>query len=126
MKKTGWILSGLMAAFLLFASVSPKLLNLEVARTAMTDIGWPPGYLLLIGIIELTCVVLYLIPRTALLGAILTMGLLGGAMASNMRAEMPWFSHTLFSLYLGIVMWAGLWLRDERIRKIFPLLADKN
>ena len=126
MKKTGWILSGLIAAFLLFASVSPKLMDMEVARTAMTDIGWSPDYLLLIGVIELVCVVLFLIPRTALLGAILTMGLLGGAMASNMRAEMPWFSHTLFSLYLGIVMWVSLWLRDERIRKVFPLLPSKD
>lgn len=126
MKRTGWALTGLMAAFLLFASVSPKLLNLEIARTAMVDIGWSPDYLLLIGVIELACVVLFLIPRTALLGAVLTMGLLGGAMAGNMRAEMPWFSHTLFSLYLGTVMWVSLWLRDERIRKVFPLLASKD
>lgn len=126
MKKTGWALTGLIAVFLLSASVSPKLLNLEVARTAMVDIGWSPDYLLLIGVIELACVVLFLIPRTALLGAVLTMGLLGGAMASNMRAEMPWFSHTLFSLYLGSVMWVSLWLRDERIRKVFPLLSGPS
>lgn len=92
----------------------------------MADIGWLPDYLLLIGVIELACVVLFLIPRTALLGAVLTMGLLGGAIAGNMRAEMPWFSHTLFSLYLGTVMWVSLWLRDERIRKVFPLLASKD
>lgn len=126
MKITGWILSGLLAAFLLLASVIPKLLQLDVAVTAMTDIGWSPDHLLLIGLIELSCVVLYLAPRTALLGAILTMGLLGGAMASNLRADMPMFSHTLFSIYLGIVMWLGLWLRDPQLRKVLPLLSGES
>ncbi len=127
MKITGWILSGLLAAFLLLASATPKLLQLEVAVTALTAIGWSPDHLVLIGIIELSCVVLYLIPRTALLGAILTMGLLGGAIASNLRADMPMFSHTLFSIYLGIVMWLGLWLRDPQLRKVLPLLpADSR
>lgn len=127
MKITGWILSGLLAAFLLLASAAPKLLQLEVAVTALTAIGWSPDHLVLIGIIELSCVVLYLIPRTALLGAILTMGLLGGAIASNLRADMPMFSHTLFSIYLGIVMWLGLWLRDPQLRKVLPLLpADSR
>jgi hypothetical protein len=122
MKIIGWVLSGLMAAFLLGASVTPKLLQLEVAVSAMQDIGWSPDHLLLIGIIELLCVVLYLVPRTALVGAILTMGLLGGALASNLRADMPLASHTLFSIYLGVVMWLGLWLRDPRVRKVLPLL----
>jgi hypothetical protein len=122
MKITGWILSGLFAAFLLLASVTPKLLHLDVAVTSMTDIGWSPDHLLLIGVIELLCVVLYMVPRTALLGAIFTMALLGGALASNLRADMPMFSHTLFSIYLGIVMWLGLWLRDPQLHKVLPLL----
>lgn len=125
MKVTGWILSGLLAAFLLLASAAPKLFNMEAATTAMVNIGWSTDHLLLIGVIEVLCVVLYLVPRTALLGAILTMGLLGGAMASNLRADMPLFSHTLFSLYLGITMWLSLWLRDEQIRGVLPLLPKK-
>ncbi len=127
MRITGWILSGLLAAFLLLASAAPKLLQLDVAMTALTAIGWSPDHLLLIGVIELLCVVLYMTPRTALLGAILTMGLLGGALASNLRADMPMFSHTLFSIYLGILMWLGLWLRDPRLRMVLPLLpADSR
>jgi hypothetical protein len=82
---TGRVLTGLFALFMLAASIAPKLLNLPVARETMAQLGWPPGYVLMIGLIELTCVVLYLIPRTALLGAMLTMSLLGGAMATQIR-----------------------------------------
>lgn len=113
-------LSGLFAAFLLIASVAPKLVGADVATESMKALGWPPGHTLMIGIIELVCVVLYLVPRTALLGAILTMALLGGAIATQLRVGNPLFSHVLFSVYLGIVMWAGLWLRDARVRAILP------
>jgi hypothetical protein len=74
----------------------------------------------MIGTIELTCLVLYLIPRTSVLGAVLFMGLLGGAMATHIRAESPLFSHVLFSIYLGLFMWGGLWLRDPALRALFP------
>jgi hypothetical protein len=72
-------------------------------------------------LIELACLVLYLIPRTSVLGAILMMGLLGGAMATQIRAGSPLFSHVLFSLYLGLFMWGGLWLRAPDLRRLFPL-----
>lgn len=114
-------MSGLLAAFLLLASAAPKLLGMEVASDSMATIGWSADHLLLIGIMELLFTILYLVPRTALLGAVLMTGLLGGALASNLRADMPLFSHTLFSIYLGIFMWAGLWLRDTAVRKAFPL-----
>ena len=117
----GRVLTWLFALFMLGASVAHKLLNLSVARENLTQLGWPPGYLLMIGLIELTCVVLYLIPRTALLGAVLMMGLLGGAMATQIRAGSPLFSHILFSIYLGLFMWGGLWLRDPRVRELFPV-----
>ena len=117
---TGRILTGLFALFMLGASIAPKLLQLPVAEETMTQLGWPPGYVLMIGLIELTCLVLYLIPRTSLLGAVLMMGLLGGAMATQIRAGSPLFSHILFSLYLGLFMWGGLWLRDARLRALFP------
>lgn len=118
---TGWVLTGLFALFILGASVTPKLLQMPVAEETMAQLGWPAGYAFLIGIIELACVVLYLIPRTSVLGAVLMMGLLGGAMATQIRAESPLFSHTLFSLYLGLFMWGGLWLRDARLRALFPV-----
>ena len=118
--RVGWVLSGLYALFMLGASVSPKLMGLEVADETMRQLGWPDGYVLTIGVIELACVLLYLYPRTSVLGAVLTMGLLGGAMATQIRVGNPLFSHILFSLYLGLFMWGGLWLRDPALRAIFP------
>ncbi len=122
MKIAGWVLSGLIALFMLGASVAPKLLQLEVALAPMEVVGWPQKYLLLIGLIELGCVVLFLIPRTALLGAVLFTGLLGAALAANLRVDNPLFSHTLFSVYLGVAVWVALWLRDERVQTVFPML----
>lgn len=116
----GWVLTGLYALFMLGASVAPKLLGLPVVEETMAQLGWPAGYGLMIGLIELTCVLLYLYPRTSVFGAVLTMGLLGGAMATQVRVGNPLFSHTLFSIYLGLFMWGGLWLRDPALRAIFP------
>ncbi|MBN9279376.1 MAG: DoxX family protein [Hyphomicrobium sp.] len=121
---TGRTLTGLFALFLLGASIAPKLLRLPVAEETMAALGWPPGYAFMIGLIELACLVLYLIPRTSTFGAVLMMGLLGGAMATQIRAGNPLFSHILFSLYLGLFMWGGLWLRDPRLRALFPVARD--
>jgi hypothetical protein len=77
-------------------------------------------------VIELTCLVLYLIPRTNVLGAVLFMGLLGGAMATQIRAGNPLFSHVLFSIYLGLFMWGGLWLRDPSVRALFPWRRNRT
>lgn len=120
----GRVLTGLFALFILGASAAPKLLGMPIADAIMTELGWPPGYVLMIGIIEVTCLALYLYPRTSLLGAVLFMGLLGGAMATHMRAESPLFSHVLFSIYLGLFMWGGLWLRDPALRALFPWRRD--
>lgn len=122
MKIAGWVLSGLIALFMLGASVAPKFLQLDVALAAMEVVGWPAKYLLLIGVIELGCVVLFLIPRTALLGAVLFTGLLGGSLAANLRVDNPLFSHTLFSIYLGVAIWVALWLRETKVRGVFPLI----
>lgn len=117
---TGRVLSGLFALFMLGASIAPKLLGLPIAEETMTQLGWPGGYVLMIGLIELTCLVLYLIPQTSVFGAVLMMSLLGGAMATQIRAGSPLFSHILFSIYLGLFMWGGLWLRDPAVRALFP------
>jgi hypothetical protein len=118
---TGRILTGLFALFMLGASITPKLSGMAVAEETLAQLGWPSGFVLMIGLIELTCLVLYLIPRTSLLGAVLMMGLLGGAMATQVRVGNPLFSHTLFSIYLGLFMWGGLWFRDPRLRSLFPV-----
>ena len=117
---SGRVLTGLFALFILGASVLPKLSGMPIAEQTMAELGWPSGYVLMIGLMELTFLILYLIPRTSLLGAVLFTGLLGGAMATQIRAEMPLFSHVLFSIYLGLFMWGGLWLRDPAWRAMFP------
>jgi len=117
---TGRALTILFALFILGASAAPKLLGMPLAEEIMAELGWPSGYAFWIGVLELTLVILYLIPRTSVLGAVLFMGLLGGAMATHMRAESPLYSHILFSIYLGLFMWGGLWLRDEKLRALFP------
>lgn len=117
---TGRVLSALFVLFMLGASVAPKLMGMPIAEETLTGLGWPPGHALWIGIVELTLVLLYVFPPTSVLGATLFMALFGGAMATNIRADMPLFSHTLFSTYLALFMWGGLWLRDEKLRALFP------
>jgi hypothetical protein len=103
-----------------------QLLGIPIAEETLAQLGWPPGYALMIGIIELVCVVLYLNPRTSVLGGVLMMALLGGAMATQIRAGAPLFSHVLFGVYLGLFMWGGLWLRDARFRRLFPIMNDQG
>ncbi len=116
MKKTGWIMTALLLAFLLPASVAPKLLNMPVAVDTMVQLGWQPSLLVLLGILELVLLALFAWPRTAPLGALLFTGMLGGAMATHLRVGSPLVSHTLFSLYMGAFMWLALYLRDPALR----------
>ncbi len=117
---TGRVLTALFALFMLGASIAPKLLGLPVAGETLEGLGWSADYVLAIGLIELGCLLLYLFPRTSVLGAVLMTGLLGGAMATQVRVGNPLLSHQLFSLYLGLFMWGGLWLRDPLLRALFP------
>jgi hypothetical protein len=117
----GRALSGLFALFMLGASIAPKLLGMPVAAETIEALGWSPDYVLMIGLFELTFTVLYLIPRTSVLGAVLMTALLGGAMATHIRVGSPLLSHTLFSIYLALFMWGGLWLRSPALRAVFPL-----
>ncbi|MCI5112147.1 MAG: DoxX family protein [Marivita sp.] len=123
MAKTGWILSGLFALFMVGASAAPKLLGLDAATSSFDALGWPQRYVLMIGLLEIGLTLLYLYPATSLLGAVLMTGLLGGAIASQLRVEALLFSHTLFGLYLGVTLWVGLWLRSPRLRDVFPLMT---
>lgn len=124
-----WIgrgLSSVFALFMLAASAAPKLLQLPMATGSMSALGWPSGHTFALGMLELGCVVLYLVPRTSLLGAVCSTGLLGGALATQLRVGNPLFSHVLFSLYVGVVMWGGLWLRDARVRALLPFMPGSG
>ena len=121
---TGRTLSGVFVLFMLAASIAPKLIGAAVAESTLKDLGWPAGYAFWIGLIELACVLLYLIPRTSILGAILMMAVLGGAIATQWRVGNPVFSHLLFGVYLGLFMWGGLWFRDSALRAVFPFRVD--
>jgi hypothetical protein len=118
----GRVLSGLVIVFLLFDGAI-KLVPWPVVTETMDRIGYGSSEILArsLGVITIACTVLYAIPPTSILGAILLTGYLGGAMASHLRIGSPLFSHTLFGFYLGLMVWGGLWLRDRRLRKLIPL-----
>ena len=116
----GRVMSALFALFMLGASAAPKLMGMPITDEIMIGLSWDTRWILPIGILEVVLTLLYIYRPTSVLGAVLLMGLLGGAMATNLRADQPLFSHTLFSIYLGLFMWGGLWLRDEKLRAIFP------
>lgn len=124
MQWTGWIMSGLMIAFLLFDSVSKIALVRQVVE-ATTKIGYASDVIPSLGIIGFACTILYAIPRTSILGAILLTAYLGGAVASKVRIEDPLFSSVLFGVYFGILIWGGLYLRDQRLRALIPLRAPR-
>lgn len=120
----GRILSGLAILFLLFDGLI-KLPPLEIVTTTSKEMGLPTttSFARFLGGVTLACTALYAWPRTALLGAVLLTGLFGGAIATHLKLDSPLFSHTLFGLYLGLMVWGGLWLRDERVRRVMPFLA---
>ncbi|MDF3316613.1 DoxX family protein [Rhodococcus sp. D-46] len=119
-RKLGYVLSGLFVVFMLFDGII-HILNLQTVKDASAELGLPDSLALTAGVVQLICLALYVIPRTSILGAILLTGYLGGAVLTNLRAEQPLLSTTLFAVYTGIVMWAGLYLRDEKVREIIPL-----
>jgi hypothetical protein len=116
----GWSMTGLMILFMLFDSLAKLALQHNVVE-ATTKIGYPLDTLRPLGIICLVSTILYAIPRTSILGAILLTAYLGGAIASKVRIEDPLFSSVLFGVYFGILIWGGLYLRDERLRSLIPL-----
>src|SRR5262245_11944051 len=119
----GRILSGLLVVFLLFDGAI-KLVPLDVVNTTSQELGIPVHLSRTLGVMTLVCVLLYAWPRTAVLGAILLTGYLGGAIYVHVRAGSPLLSHTLFGVYLGLIAWGGLWLRDARLRALMPWRQD--
>ena len=116
---TGRVLSGVLIAFLVFDGVI-KLVPLQVVIDTTAALGFPPELARTLGVLTLVCAALYAWPRTAVLGAILLTGYLGGAIAIHQRVGNPMFSHTMFGVYLGLMAWGGLYLRDPRLQALIP------
>lgn len=120
---TGRIVSTLAVLFLLFDSTI-KLIKHPAAIQGTMRLGYPVASIVPIGVILLLCTILYVVPQTAVLGAVLLTGYLGGAVASNVRVSNPLLGYTLFPVYFGVLVWAGLLLRDRRLRLLFPVRRD--
>lgn len=112
----GWIISGFCILFLLFDAIT-KIIKEEHSVKASVQLGWPEHHIQGIGIALLISTILYLVPRTAILGAILLTGYLGGAIAIMLRAEQQLY----FALVFGVLVWLGLYLRDAGLRKMIPI-----
>ena len=115
----GRIVSALPALFLIFDGVI-KVLQLAPAVEATTQLGYPEHVVLGIGILELSCLAVYVIPRTSVLGAILLTGYLGGALATQVRVDAELFP-LVFPIMMGLLLWGGLYVRDDRLRVLIPL-----
>jgi hypothetical protein len=117
-RRTGLALSALAVLFMLF-SASFKLFATDAGLVSMQQLGIPKELMFGFGILEMSCALLFALPRTAFLGAVLLSGYLGGAVMTHLRVLDPWGSHVLFPTYVGAVAWAGLALRDPRVRALF-------
>jgi DoxX-like protein len=115
----GRALSALALLFLAF-DTAIKLAQMSVVAETLSSLGYPADLGFTIGVVELVCVVLYAVPRTTVLGAILLTALFGGGIATHIRVGDPLFTHILFGVYLGLFVWGGLYLRDERLRELLP------
>ena len=116
----GYVCTGLAALFLALDTLL-KVLRLGPAVEGTIALGYPVDSVQWIGIIELVCLVLYLIPRTSVLGALLMTGYLGGAIATHVRISSPLLTHTLFPIYVALLLWGGLYLREKRLQVLVPL-----
>ena len=119
-----WIITGLIAVFLAL-DVAMKFAPPKSVAAGFVKAGWPISLSPTLGALLLVSLILWLIPRTAALGAILLTGYLGGAVASNLRLQMPLFTVTLSPGYFGVLVWFALWLRDPRLRALVPLRTGR-
>jgi hypothetical protein len=121
---TGRALSGVAILFLVVDGAI-KLVPIQPVTDSLRQLGYPDSdsFARFLGVVTLLCTALYAWPRTAVLGAVLLTGLMGGAIASHLRLGDPLFTHTLFGVYLGLLIWGGLWLREERVRRLMPVTS---
>ena len=115
--RTGTVLTMLLTAFMIFDAV-PKILQLPFVVEATEAMGFAASAVPVIGTVLAVCLALYLVPRTAILGAVLLTGYLGGAVCAQLRIEAPLFSTMLFPVYFGVVVWVALYLRSPQLRKL--------
>ncbi|HYG18455.1 MAG TPA: DoxX family protein [Ohtaekwangia sp.] len=113
-----WTMSGLVILFMLVDAVFKLLPPNEMMKASVHELGYAEHHLPIMGILALIATILYIVPSTSVLGAVLLTGYFGGAIATHVRIDNPLFSHVLFPVYLGILMWGGLWLRDHRVGKV--------
>ena len=116
----GRVMSGLPAMFLLVDGAM-KLAKPEPVVKGTVELGYPESVIVLLGVVLLASTVLYIVPRTAVLGAILLTAYLGGAVATHLRVGNPMLTHTLFPVFFGALLWGGLCLRDARLRALLPV-----
>lgn len=125
MRRTGWVLSGLVIAFMV-VDAGTTLLAIEPIKKATLETGYPLDLLWLIGALQLICLVLYAIPATSVFGAIILTGFLGGAITSHLRVAGTLTPEMIVSLIVGVLAWGGLWFRDPRLRVLIPLRRDDS
>ena len=118
MKIAGRILTAFAGLFLLMDS-GMKIVKADAAVKGTIELGYPESVLVGLGVVLLLCTIVYLVPRTAIVGAVLLTGYLGGAIASQLRVGNPVFTHVLFPIYLAILILGGLYLRDQRVRALY-------
>jgi DoxX-like protein len=123
--RAGIVISVVVAAFLAFDAVG-KLAGVPEVKEGTQDLGFPPGQALIMGIVLAVCVLVYVIPRTAVLGALGITAYLGGAVTANMRVESPLLSHTLFAVYVGVLMWVGLAMRRPDLLRVVGLARSTD
>lgn len=116
----GRLVSALPVLFLLF-DATIHIMRIPPVVEGFAKAGFPISTAVPLGIIEIVCIILYVIPRTSVLGAILLTGYLGGAVATNVRQQLPMLGYVLAPVYVAVFIWGGLWLRDDRIRSLIPL-----
>jgi hypothetical protein len=117
---TARIMSGLVILFMLFDSIV-KIIKPAPVVEGTLELGYSEHHIIVIGTLGLLSTILYAIPRTTVLGAILLTGYFGGAIATHVRLDNPLFTHTLFPVYIAVLTWGGIWLKDEKVRKLIPL-----
>ncbi|GAA4861003.1 DoxX family protein [Paenibacillus vulneris] len=118
---TGRILSWVTILFMLFDGVFKLIKPAPVIEGTVT-LGYAEHHIMVIGILGLIPTILYAIPRTSVLGALLLTAYFGGVVATHIRMDAPLFTHTLFPIYLAVLTWGGIWLRDDKVRKLLPFI----
>ena len=121
----GRVMTGLAALFLLF-DATVKVLALPLAVDATAELGYAASVVVPLGVLQLALLVLYLVPPTAVLGAVLWTGYLGGAVATHVRVGAPLLGQTLFPTYVAALLWGGLWFRDATLRSLFPVRRSQR